>query len=175
MKCKTHPNAPHGFDRNASHSSGDYVCECESWEPEENEMTETRWDTIVHRFTENLASGEYTLSECLSLFIDDYGYIDDIEKQLTDEHTVQFVEREMAKVWDSISNINDRLTYLMNNKADKVTTYKINPHNMSTTGCGVSPTEGVTTVTINGTTLNAATATEIGGGGTYNFGGIKTK
>jgi hypothetical protein len=31
--CKTHPDAPHGFDRNASHNLGRYVCECEFWEP----------------------------------------------------------------------------------------------------------------------------------------------
>ena len=33
--CKTHPDAPHGFDRNASHSADRYVCECEGWEPPE--------------------------------------------------------------------------------------------------------------------------------------------
>jgi hypothetical protein len=33
MKCKDHPDAPHGFDRNTSHNEGRYVCECESWEP----------------------------------------------------------------------------------------------------------------------------------------------
>jgi hypothetical protein len=31
-KCNTHPNAPHGFSRNASHNEGRYVCECEHWE-----------------------------------------------------------------------------------------------------------------------------------------------
>jgi len=31
--CKTHPDAPHGYDRNASLSLDRYVCECESWEP----------------------------------------------------------------------------------------------------------------------------------------------
>jgi hypothetical protein len=34
--CKTDPRAPHGFDRNASHSADRYVCECEGWEPKEN-------------------------------------------------------------------------------------------------------------------------------------------
>jgi hypothetical protein len=34
VPCKTHPDAPHGFDRNASHSEDRYVCECENWEPE---------------------------------------------------------------------------------------------------------------------------------------------
>jgi len=36
VPCKTHPDAPHGFNRNASHSEGRYVCDCEYWEPEEN-------------------------------------------------------------------------------------------------------------------------------------------
>ena len=32
IKCKTHPDAPHGFVRNASHTENRYVCECEYWE-----------------------------------------------------------------------------------------------------------------------------------------------
>ena len=36
VPCKTHPDAPHGFNRNASHAEGRYVCDCEHWEPEEN-------------------------------------------------------------------------------------------------------------------------------------------
>ena len=35
--CKTHPDAPHGFDRNGSHSADRYVCECEGWEPPRQE------------------------------------------------------------------------------------------------------------------------------------------
>jgi hypothetical protein len=30
-------DAPHGFDRNASHSADRYVCECEGWEPPKRE------------------------------------------------------------------------------------------------------------------------------------------
>ena len=30
--CKTHPDAPHGFLRTASHNADRYVCECEHWE-----------------------------------------------------------------------------------------------------------------------------------------------
>jgi hypothetical protein len=30
--CKDHPDAPHGFDRNASHNADRYVCECGSWQ-----------------------------------------------------------------------------------------------------------------------------------------------
>lgn len=34
MGCKTHPDAPHGFLRNASHNADRYVCECEHWQEE---------------------------------------------------------------------------------------------------------------------------------------------
>lgn len=33
--CNRHPDAPHGFDRSASHNYGRYVCECENWTPGE--------------------------------------------------------------------------------------------------------------------------------------------
>ena len=33
--CSTHPDAPHGFDRNMSHNLGRYVCECENWKPKD--------------------------------------------------------------------------------------------------------------------------------------------
>ena len=29
--CSTHPNAPHGFDRDGSHAADRYVCDCEGW------------------------------------------------------------------------------------------------------------------------------------------------
>lgn len=32
-ECNPHPDAPHGFLRNASHNEDRYVCECEFWEP----------------------------------------------------------------------------------------------------------------------------------------------
>jgi hypothetical protein len=35
LQCNPHPDAPHGFMRDASHSAGRYVCECESWEPKQ--------------------------------------------------------------------------------------------------------------------------------------------
>ena len=31
--CNPHPDAPHGFDRNASHDEGRNVCDCERWSP----------------------------------------------------------------------------------------------------------------------------------------------
>lgn len=33
IACNPHPDAPHGFDRNASHDEGRYVCNCEYWTP----------------------------------------------------------------------------------------------------------------------------------------------
>lgn len=50
VQCKTHPDAPHGFDRNSSLSLGRYVCECENWEPDwepENPVKEiVFWDDL---------------------------------------------------------------------------------------------------------------------------------
>lgn len=33
--CSRHPDAPHGFDRNGSHTSGRHVCLCANWSPGE--------------------------------------------------------------------------------------------------------------------------------------------
>ncbi len=49
VPCKDHPDAPHGFDRNASHSEDRYVCECEYWEPPPKNVN---WDA-VDKFYEN--------------------------------------------------------------------------------------------------------------------------
>ena len=38
VPCKDHPDAPHSFCRDASHSYDRYVCECEFWEPKENKI-----------------------------------------------------------------------------------------------------------------------------------------
>jgi hypothetical protein len=34
QRCNPHPDAPHGFNRNASHTEGRYVCDCEGWSPD---------------------------------------------------------------------------------------------------------------------------------------------
>ena len=41
-KCSDHPDAPHGFVRNASHSVGHYVCECSGWTPPASIQEELR-------------------------------------------------------------------------------------------------------------------------------------
>jgi len=44
IRCNEHPDAPHGFLRDASHNAGRYVCECEFWEPPKNKpMTKDEW------------------------------------------------------------------------------------------------------------------------------------
>jgi hypothetical protein len=40
VECSNHPDAPHGFCRDASHSAGRYVCECEGWEVEQPTVAE---------------------------------------------------------------------------------------------------------------------------------------
>jgi hypothetical protein len=45
IPCKDHPDAPHGFMRDESHSSGRYVCECEAWEPDDMSIKPENIDT----------------------------------------------------------------------------------------------------------------------------------
>ena len=40
--CSDHPDAPHGFVRNASHSVGHYVCECSGWTPPDPKSLQER-------------------------------------------------------------------------------------------------------------------------------------
>jgi hypothetical protein len=55
--CKTHPDAPHGFDRNASHSADRYVCECEGWEPPKREWVGLTDDEIWDIGVDNQRKG----------------------------------------------------------------------------------------------------------------------
>ena len=55
--CSTHPDAPHGFNRDSSHTAGRYVCDCEGWEPPE--FDEERMDVIG----QNGNNGEHYLEE----------------------------------------------------------------------------------------------------------------
>ena len=81
IECKTHPDAPHGFVRNASHTEDRLVCECEYWEePKVNKqihelMSNTldekfagTWSTMdmqdLTKFAERFA--ELIVRECLT-------------------------------------------------------------------------------------------------------------
>jgi hypothetical protein len=57
--CKTDPDAPHGFDRNASHSADRYVCECEGWEPPKRE-----WVGLTKEEFEQAVDGLEDLEDC---------------------------------------------------------------------------------------------------------------
>ena len=48
VKCNPHPDAPHGFLRDASHNEGRYVCECEFWEPPEEKQKPVAYVTGFH-------------------------------------------------------------------------------------------------------------------------------
>jgi hypothetical protein len=57
MTCKTHPDAPHGFVRGASHSEDRYVCECEFWEePKMNERIKELAEQAGLRFTQLMSN-----------------------------------------------------------------------------------------------------------------------
>lgn len=44
--CSTHPDAPHGFNRDASHSEDRYVCDCEGWVPAQAEPAQPEAPTV---------------------------------------------------------------------------------------------------------------------------------
>jgi hypothetical protein len=46
-ECNPHPKAPHGFNRNASHSAGRYVCECEGWQLEWQGLSDDEVEAIM--------------------------------------------------------------------------------------------------------------------------------
>lgn len=49
--CKPHPEAPHGYNRDMSHTLGRYVCDCEFWEaPDENDPERDRAIKYVAAF-----------------------------------------------------------------------------------------------------------------------------
>jgi hypothetical protein len=68
--CKTDPRAPHGFDRNASHSADRYVCECEGWEPVDNAYT--KLDTtagVLHKEWVGLTKEDFYKKDDETVFV----------------------------------------------------------------------------------------------------------
>ncbi len=60
VQCKTHPDAPHGFVRNASHTEDRLVCECEYWEePKVNERIRLLAEQARKHYPGTELSGEY--------------------------------------------------------------------------------------------------------------------
>ena len=77
MTCKTHPDAPHGFVRGASHSEDRYVCECEFWEePKMNERIrelaeQAGWDNHHSKFDTRIEKfAELIVGECADICLE---------------------------------------------------------------------------------------------------------
>jgi hypothetical protein len=74
VPCKTDPRAPHGFDRNASHSADRYVCECEGWEPPRRQWVGLTDEELGKTVLANLNETLWTLTK-------------DIEAKLKEKNT----------------------------------------------------------------------------------------
>ncbi len=63
--CNPHPQAPHGFNRNASHNAGRYVCDCEGWmpPPPQGASTPTTVDGLMALVEEYMALVEEYVSD----------------------------------------------------------------------------------------------------------------
>ena len=72
QKCSTHPGAPHGFNRNASHTMGRYVCDCEGWVPPTvREMIEAAWLAGYYNagYTNDSAYASQQAAKCADEFL----------------------------------------------------------------------------------------------------------
>lgn len=69
--CSTHPDAPHGFDRDGSHTAGRYVCDCEHWVPSddgpcgEDGPWAEGWEARSGQQRQDRGQGEGELSDCI--------------------------------------------------------------------------------------------------------------
>jgi hypothetical protein len=64
--CKTHPGAPHGFNRNASHNADRYVCDCEGWVPEDSGPNATYPGSYVEPLHAHILSLEASQAALIS-------------------------------------------------------------------------------------------------------------
>lgn len=71
--CSTHPDATHGFERNASHSADRYVCECEGWQQEpvsEQAISDSEMLDFLDSLLQRSGGGDmYFAKSGVSLFI----------------------------------------------------------------------------------------------------------
>ena len=63
VPCNPHPDAPHGFDRNASHNEDRYVCNCEHWTPPA-ESLRNRIAAVQREHRLNSFGANYVQCEC---------------------------------------------------------------------------------------------------------------
>jgi hypothetical protein len=81
--CNPHPKAPHGFNRDASHSANRYVCECEGWQVEQPAQMNKKimLGAIILLKSDNGENVEYdrALLECFNVVFDaDYQSINEL-------------------------------------------------------------------------------------------------
>jgi hypothetical protein len=101
-KCKDHPAAPHGFDRNASHNAHRYVCDCEGWqEPKAEPVAWLMVDDIGRQVvrteqtvqTEPIDSIRYQWRASTALYT---------HPALTQEPIAEIVAEDMGKPFNAI-------------------------------------------------------------------------
>jgi hypothetical protein len=88
--CKDHPDAPHGFDRNASHNADRYVCECESWEPPKRE-----WVGLTDEEIQDLGYLSEKFDASNSEWFDRWGFAQAIEAKLKEKN--KWIEKLLKK------------------------------------------------------------------------------
>jgi hypothetical protein len=106
MKCKTHPDAPHGFDRNGSHSEDRYVCMCEHWEPPQPEPMELVRD--LEKFATN-PSERLLAKELGSLLFDHSTLKTENAKLKQDLHHYMLAANAEAQLVDELQEENRTL------------------------------------------------------------------
>ena len=105
--CKTDPRAPHGFDRNASHSAGRYVCECEGWQPQPEPPPECQTEEEKTAFAFGWWKAMETKRQWVGLSDEDYSellkggwegsLIREIEEKLREKNMAELTDEELER------------------------------------------------------------------------------
>lgn len=64
-KCSDHPDAPHGFNRSASHAEGRYVCDCEVCIPDDEEITMVDDVDVIKEAAERITQQAETIEQLM--------------------------------------------------------------------------------------------------------------
>ena len=83
--CNPHPDAPHGFNRNASHCEDRYVCDCEYWD-----------EPVAEPYVPMTSSEAYSLSDGLT-FEDDAEHMKGIQFMHEDDF-IKYAQKVEAAV-----------------------------------------------------------------------------
>jgi hypothetical protein len=120
-ECNTHPDAPHGFCRDASHSADRYVCECEFWEQPAQKSYEQSWyDTHPTPVQEPVAWGNPTYNYAVHHKVSPswqgnkefVGLSDDEREMLYDKA----IEMPLANLWNDYAYLIEQALKEKNNE-----------------------------------------------------------